>query len=232
MSWNIDAAINHLKTNAAPSPIRKCGLYVRLAINAGGLNVSPAGYAGYYGPNLTNQGFQLIENVPENSGDYPCSTNFQKGDVVIYDIMLPNVKYGHAQMYTGSKWISDYHQRWFWCYEYSRPALRIYRYPRPHHTPTPSEPVPPPAPTPTPGPPTSRPPAPAQHPYPGRTKRVGSRGDAVQMIQAELSSNGWPLEADGIYGRMTKSAVVSFQQTHGLVPDGIVGPKTWSVLFG
>jgi len=30
--------------------------------------------------------------------------------------------------------------------------------------------------------------------------------------------------------QMTEALVREFQRTHGLVPDGIVGPKTWEAL--
>lgn len=36
--------------------------------------------------------------------------------------------------------------------------------------------------------------------------------------------------ADGIYGPETKAAVMGFQKSHGLEPDGIVGPKTIEAL--
>lgn len=35
---------------------------------------------------------------------------------------------------------------------------------------------------------------------------------------------------DGIFGRITEEAVLDFQRTHGLIPDGVVGEKTWSKL--
>jgi len=36
-----------------------------------------------------------------------------------------------------------------------------------------------------------------------------------------------PLALDGEYGPASRSAVESFQSSHGLVADGLVGPATW-----
>mgnify|MGYP002652762876 CR=1 FL=1 len=53
----------------------------------------------------------------------------------------------------------------------------------------------------------------------------GSRGEAVKAIQAQLQVN-----ADGIFGPATLSAVKSFQRSNGLYADGIVGKLTWAKL--
>ena len=37
---------------------------------------------------------------------------------------------------------------------------------------------------------------------------------------------------DGDFEAKTEAAVRAFQLAHGLVPDGIVGPKMWAVLDG
>jgi flagellar assembly factor FliW len=55
--------------------------------------------------------------------------------------------------------------------------------------------------------------------------KKGSRGDKVKQIQIALG-----LEADGIFGIKTESAVIEFQKENGLYPDGIVGEKTMDVL--
>lgn len=51
--------------------------------------------------------------------------------------------------------------------------------------------------------------------------KIGSRGVAVRQIQRALH-----LQADGIYGVLTREAVADFQRRNGLTPDGIVGPAT------
>jgi peptidoglycan hydrolase-like protein with peptidoglycan-binding domain len=73
--------------------------------------------------------------------------------------------------------------------------------------------------------------APAPAPIPAKdgqsrpTLRRGSRGEAVEQLQAKLR-----LGADGIFGPMTEAAVRAFQRAHGLVPDGIFGPRSWAAL--
>lgn len=59
----------------------------------------------------------------------------------------------------------------------------------------------------------------------------GSSGPAVGNLQRLLKTNGFnPGTIDGIFGPQTKAAVLSFQKSRNLVPDGIVGIKTWTAL--
>jgi len=60
---------------------------------------------------------------------------------------------------------------------------------------------------------------------------IGSRGNAVKILQRKLNKLGYNLSVDGIFGRNTRRAVIDFQKKYGLVPDGIVGKKTWTKLF-
>jgi len=48
----------------------------------------------------------------------------------------------------------------------------------------------------------------------------------IANIQTELNHHGARLRVDGIEGPQTHAAIMSFQRTRHLVPDGIVGPKT------
>lgn len=62
---------------------------------------------------------------------------------------------------------------------------------------------------------------------------TGSSGDEVRRIQQILQGQGYNVgPVDGLYGPQTQSAVVAFQKTKGLMPDGIVGPLTWAALQG
>jgi len=57
------------------------------------------------------------------------------------------------------------------------------------------------------------------------------QGKDVLEAQRSLTRKGFPLVADGVFGPATAMAVRAFQQQNGLVPDGIVGPKTWDLLL-
>jgi hypothetical protein len=54
------------------------------------------------------------------------------------------------------------------------------------------------------------------------TIRRGDKGDLVRALQQKLG-----LPVDGDFGPKTEAAVREFQRSNDLVPDGIVGPKTW-----
>lgn len=62
--------------------------------------------------------------------------------------------------------------------------------------------------------------------YPGRPVKLGSTGKAVQAMQIALGTT-----ADGKFGPVTDRLVRNFQTANRLTADGIVGPKTWAVLF-
>lgn len=71
--------------------------------------------------------------------------------------------------------------------------------------------------------------------------QLGSTGDDVKRVQRSIVRDGYRSAAndlglggaedvDGIFGPRTDTAVRRFQQTRGLVVDGIVGPITWAAL--
>ena len=61
--------------------------------------------------------------------------------------------------------------------------------------------------------------------------RLHDRGPEVQELQNTLKTVGFnPGKVDGIFGLATEAAVIAFQRSRGLLPDGIAGPKTLAVL--
>lgn len=64
------------------------------------------------------------------------------------------------------------------------------------------------------------------------TLKLGCKNDFVFHWQRYLNLNGYPCgNEDGIFGKNTESAVKDWQLSHGLVPDGIIGSKSWSALL-
>lgn len=59
-----------------------------------------------------------------------------------------------------------------------------------------------------------------------RTLKVGMSGDDIKAIQCKLSELNYQLVADGCFGKTTETAVIAYQKSVGLTPDGIVGEKT------
>jgi peptidoglycan hydrolase-like protein with peptidoglycan-binding domain len=58
-----------------------------------------------------------------------------------------------------------------------------------------------------------------------QTLRRGDTGEAVVKVQTAVG-----VAAAGTFDAATEAAVREFQRRHGLVPDGIVGPRTWAAI--
>lgn len=56
--------------------------------------------------------------------------------------------------------------------------------------------------------------------------QIGDEGEQVKRVQNFLIKRGYTLEADGIYGKKTASAVKKFQKRYGLEADGLFGKET------
>ncbi|MCM3792515.1 D-alanyl-D-alanine carboxypeptidase family protein [Priestia megaterium] len=66
-------------------------------------------------------------------------------------------------------------------------------------------------------------------PYPNKLIKKGSEGTDVMRIQRAI---GLPeKQVDGIFGSVTEQRVKAYQKAHKLVADGIVGKKTWNMMF-
>ena len=55
--------------------------------------------------------------------------------------------------------------------------------------------------------------------------KLGSRGENVKILQEFLN-----ISNDGVFGKGTEAAVMSWQSANHLTVDGIVGSKTWSAM--
>lgn len=65
-----------------------------------------------------------------------------------------------------------------------------------------------------------------------RALYVGTEGSDVKELQARLMSLGYGIDyADGIFGIVTERAVMSFQGSNGLTPDGVAGAATQDMLI-
>lgn len=73
--------------------------------------------------------------------------------------------------------------------------------------------------------------APSGDSYPGYAISYGSTGTTVKKVQQRLNYWGFAISADASFGPATKNAVLNFQKSRGLSPDGYCGPTTWSKLF-
>lgn len=60
---------------------------------------------------------------------------------------------------------------------------------------------------------------------PGYYLKVGSRGMSVYNLQKCLNALGSQLECDGVFGPLTRQALINFQKTYNLIIDGIYGPQ-------
>jgi hypothetical protein len=79
--------------------------------------------------------------------------------------------------------------------------------------------------------PPPRPPIPPRDDQDRPTLRRGNPGNPKFLVQDLQRKLGFPTDkCDGSFGPMTEARARDFQRNHDLVPDGIVGPKTWTAL--
>ena len=70
--------------------------------------------------------------------------------------------------------------------------------------------------------------APLAFAYPGKPLKIGSKGDAVKLVQAVVGG----VITDGDFGTKTDHRVKEWQLAHNMAADGIVGPVSWKAMFG
>jgi lysozyme len=63
------------------------------------------------------------------------------------------------------------------------------------------------------------------------TLRRGSHVEEVEILQRLLRRLGYKLSVDAHFGPTTERVVINFQSRSRVLPDGIVGVRTWAVLF-
>jgi hypothetical protein len=127
MPVDLDKFTKHLRNNALPKyGRRKCGEYVRKALQAGGAGIPPPypPTGREFGPTLERLGFHQITVTD------PAHFNFIKGDVMVMQPHRGSTA-GHVAGYDGKDWISDFVQTDFWAgpdYRTERPHYVVYRY--------------------------------------------------------------------------------------------------------
>lgn len=58
----------------------------------------------------------------------------------------------------------------------------------------------------------------------------GSRGDSVIALKKILNEIGYSLEPNDLFCEATTNAIVEFQRSVSIMPDGTVGDITWAFL--
>lgn len=112
--FNIQNALVCGMMNCKPKSIGRCAKYVRLMLEAGGLNttgrpVSACNYVNF----LPKIGFRHIATITGKTLQAQwSSTNALPGDISV----MSHGKHGHICMFTGVQWLSDFPQNNMWPY--------------------------------------------------------------------------------------------------------------------
>ncbi|MBL5897516.1 CHAP domain-containing protein [Lelliottia amnigena] len=118
MTWNKTAAAKYARRHAHTVSAGRCGHFVTEAIRNGGkLNIPYTPLAKDMGKTLLNAGFHKIKGLPV------------VGDIAIIQ-GIEHHEAGHACIYDGHQWISDFVQREMYPgtgYRGIRPSFEIYR---------------------------------------------------------------------------------------------------------
>jgi hypothetical protein len=110
--FDVSSAVAELNRRALPESSGYCALYVRQALEAGGIDTSDhPRSAKDYGPYLTKWTFHMVTSNLE-SGNYRAT----RGDIAVfkgYGTDPHGAWNGHIQMYNGKQWVSDFRQNFF-----------------------------------------------------------------------------------------------------------------------
>lgn len=124
-NFNIINAIKYAQKNYNPKSLGQCAKYVRLMLEAGGINttghpISACKYVSF----LPSKGFKHIAtlNGREEQTEF-SNKNALPGDIAV----MNHGKHGHICMFTGKQWVSDFLQKNMWPYA-GNGICNIFRY--------------------------------------------------------------------------------------------------------
>lgn len=112
--FNVSAALTWAKNNVGSKSIGRCARYVRMMMEAGGIDtagrpVSAYQYAGF----LPKKGFKHIAALKTKSEQAQWSASqAMPGDIAV----MAHGQHGHICMWTGKQWVSDFVQNNMWPY--------------------------------------------------------------------------------------------------------------------
>jgi len=119
--WDVDKAVATLNKNATGGSKKACALYVRYAIEGGGITVGHEGKRG--------SAYMYKDILPDLGFKEVSTTNYtpKKGDIAVFPAVSGH-KDGHIAMYNGTQWVSDFKQQTFWAAEaYKKSNYKIFR---------------------------------------------------------------------------------------------------------
>ena len=98
--WRPEEAAQYATEQAEKRSVGMCALYVRKAINAGGVPLFKCGSAWHYKYVLPVLNFHQVDK----------QAPLQVGDIVVFQ-PIGGRKYGHIALWNGKQWVSDFRQR-------------------------------------------------------------------------------------------------------------------------
>ncbi|WP_261640836.1 CHAP domain-containing protein [Erwinia mallotivora] len=117
--WNAHRAAVYARQHGVSHSLGRCAHYVTDAIrNGGGISINNTHYAKDMGNNLILAGFYKVSGEPK------------EGDIAVIQA-IPGHPYGHACIYDGRQWISDFIQRTMYpgqSYRNLHPSYAVYRH--------------------------------------------------------------------------------------------------------
>ena len=141
--WNVQTTINWFKKYSrdsykdkkckpgAPiidgSCVGRCWGYVKRALQAGGFPFANSEAAYQAKSFLLENGFKCIRKGfvdGHNGSDYPDKC---VGDITVFEACSGH-KYGHIDMWSGSKWVSDFWQEGNWISGTAKTGFKVFRY--------------------------------------------------------------------------------------------------------